>query len=40
MYAYMPNPNKAFCTTVAKLLVETYDFLKDIGSNVTGYVSA
>jgi len=40
MYAYMPNPNKAFCTTVAKLLVETYDFLKDVGSNVMGYVSA
>ena len=39
MYAYMPNPNKAFCTMVAKLLVESYSFLKDVGANVTGYVS-
>ena len=38
MYAYMPNPNKAFCTMVAKLLVESYSFLKDVGANVTGYV--
>lgn len=39
MYAYMLNPNKAFRTMVAKLLIEIYSFLKDVGANVTGYVS-
>lgn len=29
----------AFCTTVAKLLVKKYPFMKDAGKNVSGYVS-
>jgi len=33
MYAMKKNPDKDFCTTVAKPLVE------DNGRNVTGYVS-
>ena len=39
MYAHMSQPNKDFCTRVAIQLVQKYPFTKDVGSNVTGYVS-
>ena len=39
MYAHMIQPNKDFCTKVAKQLVHKYAFMKDVGVNVTGYVS-
>ena len=39
MYAHMNHPNKDFCTKVAKQLVQKYHFMKDVGSNVSGYVS-
>ena len=39
MYAHMSQPNKEFCTQVAKQLVEKYSFMRDRGQNVTGYVS-
>ena len=39
MYAHMSQPNKEFCTRVAKLLIQKYSFMKDVGTNVTGYVS-
>lgn len=39
MYAYMSQPNKEFCTQVAKQLVTKYSFMKDVGTNVSGYVS-
>ena len=39
MYTFMPKPDKKFCTEVAKKLVQKYDFMRDVGTNVTGYVS-
>ena len=39
MYAHMSQPNKEFCTQVAKQLVHRYPFMRDVGTNVTGYVS-
>ena len=39
MYSFNPSPNKEFCTEVAKMLVKKYDFMKDIGHKVSGYVS-
>ena len=39
MYSFNPRPNKEFCTEVAKMLVKKYDFMKDIGHKVSGYVS-
>ena len=39
MYAFMPKPNKNFCTEVAQKLVEKYTFMRDAGTNVSGYVS-
>lgn len=39
MYAYMSQPNKEFCTQVAEQLMEKYSFMRDVGTNVTGYVS-
>ena len=39
MYAFMPKPDKKFCTDVAKKLVEKYSFMRDVGTNVSGYVS-
>ena len=39
MYAYRSQPNKEFCTHVAKQLVEKYSFMRDAGTNVTGHVS-
>jgi hypothetical protein len=39
MYAHMSQPNKDFCTQVAKQLVQKYTFMRDVGTNVTGYVS-
>ena len=39
VYAHTSDPNKAFCTTVAKALVRKYPFMKDVGTNVSGYVS-
>ena len=39
MYAYMSQPNKEFCTQDAKQLVEKYSSMRDVGTNVTGYVS-
>lgn len=39
MYAYMESPTKAFCTEVAKKFIQKYPFAKDVGINVTGYVS-
>ena len=41
MYAHMSQPNKDFCTMqVAKQLVGKYSFMRDAGTNVTGYVSS
>ena len=39
MYAVKLKPDRAFCTLVAKSLVKKYQFLKDTGENVSGYVS-
>ena len=39
MYTFMPKPNKDFCTEVAKKLVAKYSFMRDAGTNVSGYVS-
>ena len=39
MHAFKSKPDRAFCTTVAKLLVKKYSFMKDAGKNVSGYVS-
>lgn len=39
MYTFMPKPDKKFCTEVAKKLVQKYSFMRDVGTNVTGYVS-
>ena len=39
MFCHDPNPNKEFCTRVAKLLVKKFKFMRDIGENVSGYVS-
>ena len=39
MFAHTSRPNKEFCTDVAKQLVRKYPFMKDVGTNVTGYVS-
>ena len=38
MYTFMPKPNKEFCTEVAKKLVQKYEFMRDAGANVSGYV--
>ena len=38
MYTYMPKPNKDFCTKVAKQLTDKYTFMRDAGTNVSGYV--
>ena len=39
MYAFKSHPNKDFCTQAAKQLVQKYTFMKDVGTNVSGYVS-
>ena len=39
MFCHDPNPNKEFCTRVAKLLVKKFKFMKDVGEHVSGYVS-
>ena len=39
MHSFKSKPDRAFCTTVAKLLVKKYPFMKDAGKNVSGYVS-
>ena len=39
MYAFKSQPNKDFCTQAAKQLVQKYTFMKDVGTNVSGYVS-
>lgn len=39
MHAFKAKPDRAFCTTVAKLLVKKYSFMKDAGRNVSGYES-
>ena len=39
MFCNDPNPKKEFCTRVAKLLVKKYKFMRDVGEQVTGYVS-
>lgn len=39
MYAYNAKPDRAFCTKVAKLLIKKYSYMKDVGTNVSGYVS-
>lgn len=39
MYTVKPKPDRAFCTLVAKSLMQKYTFMKDTGPNVCGYVS-
>ena len=39
MFCHDPNPNKQLCTKVAKLLVKKYKFMRDVGEQVSGYVS-
>ena len=39
MYACNPRPDRAFCTVAARSLVKKYHFMKDVGTNVSGYVS-
>ena len=39
MFCNDPNPNKQLCTKVAKLLVKKYKFMRDVGEQVSGYVS-
>lgn len=39
MFSYNLKPSKDFCTHVAKSLVQKYKFMKDVGANVSGYVS-
>ena len=36
MYAHVSQPNKNFCTQVAKQLVEKYSCMRDAGTNVIG----
>lgn len=38
MFSYNNNPDKAFCTRAAKMLVSKYAFLEDLGERVSGYV--
>ena len=38
MFAYK-EPDKAFCTQTAKMLVHKYKFMADLGDKVSGYVS-
>lgn len=40
MHAYRSQPNKEFCTVVAKRLVGQYPFMKDAGSAISGFVSS
>ena len=39
MYAIRQKPDRALCTLVAKSLAKKYPFMKDVGENVSGYVS-
>ena len=39
MYAYNPKHDRAFCSVVARSLMNKYPFMKDVGTNVLGYVS-
>ena len=39
MFSCDPSPKKDLCTKVAKMLVNKYGFMKDIGEHVSGYVS-
>ena len=39
MYAVKPKPDKEFCSKIAKRLTEKYPFMRDAGTNVSGYVS-
>ena len=39
MFSYTLKPSKEFCTIVAKSLVQKHKFMKDVGANVSGYVS-
>ena len=39
MYAHNAKPDRAFCTLVAKSLVKKYPYMKNVGTNVSGYVS-
>ena len=39
MFSFQQKPNKAFVEQAARLLVKKYPFLKDVGQNVSGYVS-
>lgn len=40
MFCHDPHPRKDFCTKVAKMLIKKYNFLRDVGDNVSGYVSS
>ena len=39
MFSFQQKPNKAFISQAARSLVKKYPFLKDVGQNVSGYVS-
>lgn len=39
MFSFDPKPQKEFCAHIAKLLVKKYSFMRDVGLNVSGYVS-
>ena len=39
MFCHTLNPNAEFCSRVAKTLVKKYEFMRDIGDNVSGHVS-
>lgn len=39
MFSFQQKPNKTFIEQAARLLVKKYPFLKDVGQNVSGYVS-
>lgn len=39
MFSFQQKPKKCFIEQVARQLVKKYPFLKDVGQNVSGYVS-
>ena len=38
MFAHMPEPDTRFCKRAARMLIEKYPFMKDLGVAACGYV--
>ena len=39
MFTFKANPDRTFCSIVAKKVIKAYPFMKDCGNAVSGYVS-